>query len=424
VHVAKDGAGRYAATLQSPDQGSVILPIAAMATETDHLSFTIPGIAATYSGLWSAETSGWVGTWTQGASSLPLILSRMTGQTSDLASPQRPQEDAIAAGPLPYRLRDVTFTNEQAGITLAGTLSLPGGTGPFPAVILINGSGPNGRDEDIQGHKIFAVLADFLTRQGIAVLRYDKRGIGSSGGNFRTATTKDFTDDADAALRYLKTSNEIDADHLGLIGHSEGGIVAPALSIRNPDARFIVLLAGPGMRFDRLLLRQADLIARADGQSADQVAQSHARRETLFAAIAAAPDSAAAKTIAQSFFDKAVATKIMGPDDAKVRLEMMTSPWFLQILQFDPLPTLRQVTVPVLALNGSLDLQVPSRENLEAIREALKDDRDVTIREIPGLNHLFQRAKTGSPQEYGKIQESFAPDSLAVIADWVLAHSR
>jgi uncharacterized protein len=422
VHAAKDEAGHYKATLESPDQGKFVLPADAVVTDPDHFSFTIPKISASYAGVWNAEKKSWVGTWTQGVS-LPLDLSRMTGQASELASPKRPQEDAIAAGPRPYREQEVTFDNVSAGIKLAGTLSVPDGTGPFPAVVLIGGSGPQTRDENVFGHKIFLVLADALNRRGIAVLRFDKRGVGGSGGHFATATIPDFAADAEAAMAFLKSRPEIAADHIGLIGHSEGGAVAPMIAVRNSAARFIVLMAGPGMRIGRLLNVQDARIARASGVSEDQIAKKSAFFNKLYADLEIAKNDAQALSIAEADIAQGVADKLVQPTNAETLARMVTSPWARQAFSYDPIPTLRALRTPVLVLDGSLDLYVPPDENLGPIREALKSNPDATIVELPDINHMFQTAKIGTPAEVGEIEETFAPAVLKVITDWVVAHS-
>jgi len=422
VHVAKDGAGHYKATLESPDQGSFVLAADAVVTDPDHLSFTIPQISARYTGLWDAQKKGWVGTWTQGGS-IPLVLSRMTGHASEPASPKRPQEEAIAAGHRPYRQQEVTFDNASAGIKLAGTLSVPNGTGPFPVVILIGGSGPGTRDENGFGHKLFLVLADALSRRGIAVLRYDKRGVGESGGDFATATISDFANDAEAAMAFLKSRPEIAADHIGLIGHSEGGAVAPMIAVRNSAARFTVLMAGPGMRIGRLLNLQNARIAKASGVPEDEVAKKSAFFNKLYTDLAADKSGARALSIAKADIAQAVADNLIRPENAEALARQVTSPWARQAFNYDPIPTLRALRTPVLVLNGSRDLYVPPEDNLGAIKQALKRNMDATIIELPHINHMFQTAKIGTPAESIDIEETIAPIALKLIADWVVAHS-
>lgn len=421
VHVAKDGAGHYQATLESPDQGSFVLSAADVVTDADQLSFTLPKLGAAYQGHWDAGKKGWVGTWKQGAT-MPLFLTRMTGKASDAAPPKRPQEEAIAAGPRPYRQQQVIFDNASAGIKLAGTLSVPDGSGPFPAVVLIGGSGPETRDETLFGHKLFLVLADALNRRGIAVLRYDKRGVGQSGGDFATATIPDFASDAEAAMAFLMSRPEIDAKHIGLIGHSEGGAIAPMIAVRNPAARFVVLMAGPGMRIGRLLNVQDSRIARASGVPEEQIAERSAFFNKLYADLASAADNQAALSVAKADIAKGVADKLIRPENADAFAHQVTSPWARQAFNYDPIPTLRALRTPVLVLDGSRDLYVPPEDNLPSIKAALKGNPDATIVELPGINHLFQTAKIGTPAESASLEETVSPVVLIMIADFVVAH--
>lgn len=421
VHVTKDAGGHYDATLESPDQGSFVLAADKVAADAGRFSFTIPRIGGSFAGTWNAEKHGWVGIWTQGQS-LPLVLSRMTSRAAALAPARRPQEEAIAAGPRPYRQEAVTFANAGAGIKLAGTLSIPDGAGPFPAVVLICGSGPETRDEDVMGHKIFLVLADALNRRGIAVLRYDRRGVGESAGNYATATFADFAADAESALRFLRSRPEVAADRVGLIGHSEGGAVAPLMAVRDPSVRFVVLMAAPGMRIGQLLRLQAAKIAKASGASDADVASKLAFFDTLYVDLAAATSNEQALAVAKADVALAVAGKIIPAASANAIATMVTSPWARDAFAYDPVPALRQLKTPVLALNGSLDLQVPADEDLSPIRAALQGNPRATIVELPSLNHLFQTAKLGAPAEYGEIEETLAPAALKMIADWVVAH--
>jgi dienelactone hydrolase len=423
LHVTRDPAGHYGATLESPDQGSFVLTVDDLTTDADHLSFAITKIGAHYAGVWNVEKKGWVGTWTQGLSA-PLVLNRMSGPVSALVPPKRPQEEAIVHGAVPYTSEHVSFTNTAApGVTLDGTFSKPAGAGPFPSVVLIAGSGPNSRDEDLMGHKLFLVLADALNRQGIAVLRYDKRGIGYSTGTYESATTVDFTSDAIAAVAYLKARADVDRKRIGVLGHSEGGLIAPAVAVADPSVRFIVLMAGPGVRGDALFLKQIELVSRANGATEADIAKTLALSARGFAVIEASSDIADAKAKLERRAAQAIAAGQLTREQADQNIAKVTDPWMYTFLRYDPVPTLRQVRVPVLAINGSLDLQVEPRANLAGMKAALTDDADVTIAELPGLNHLFQDAKTGSPNEYGEIEETIAPQALKAIGDWVRAHA-
>ena len=422
LHVTKDAAGHYSATLESPDQGQFVLTADEVTTDPDHLGFTISKIGARYAGVWNTEKKGWVGTWNQGMNA-PLVLTRMTSPVAQLAPPRRPQEAAIAKGTLPYISETVSFANTAApGVTLAGTFSRPAGAAPFPTVVLIAGSGPNDRDEDLMGHKLFLVLADYLNRQGLAVLRYDKRGIGASTGNYASATTADFTSDAEAAIAWLKTRADVDPKRIGVLGHSEGGLIAPAVAVADPSVRFVVLLAGPGLRGDAIFLEQIELISRANGATDADIAKTQALTARGFAVIEASRDVTDAKAKLEANAARAISNGVLTREQADQNIAKVTDPWMYSFLRYDPVPTLRKVRVPVLAVGGSLDLQVETKTNLPAIKTALADDRDVTVIEMPGLNHLFQDAKTGSPNEYGAIDETLAPQALKTVGDWIVAH--
>ncbi len=420
VHITRAPDGKLSGILESVDQGDAKIPIDTIEATPDHLKFSIAAIGGSYDAGWDDSKKQWTGTWTQGGTPLPLALSR--GTKAEAPKPRRPQEDAISAGPLPYQDQIVTFDSTQAHVALAGTLSVPPGKGPFPAVVLISGSGPNTRDEAVFDHKIFVVLADHLARQGIAVLRYDKRGIGKSTGDYAQATTADFTSDAAAAAAWLRTHPGIDARRIGLIGHSEGGLIAPAVAVADPKIAFIVLMAGPGLPGDQLLLKQQALIGKASGIPDAVLTQNLAVTARVFAAVKGARTDAEAATAARAVLDPEVAKGTLTRERADASVKQVTSPWMRSFLASDPVPMLQKVRVPVLAINGALDMQVPPAEDLAAIKAALKDDKDVTVTELSGLNHLFQEAKTGAPSEYAGIEQSVSPLALRTVGDWIAAH--
>jgi pimeloyl-ACP methyl ester carboxylesterase len=420
VRVTKDAAGHYGANLESPDQGSFVLPADQVVADIDHFSFRIPKIGGSYAGTWSAGKQAWIGTWSQGMS-MPLVLSRMTGPASALAPAKRPQEEAVAAGPRPYRREEVRFASSAPGVMLAGTLSVPEGAGPFPAVVLIGGSGPGTRDEEVFGHKLFLVLADALNRRGIAVLRYDKRGVGESTGDFATANLADFAADAESALVFLESRPGIAPDRIGLAGHSEGGVLAPMIAVRNPSARFVVLMAAPGMRLGRLLRLQTVKIAQASGVSDAEISRKTAFFDKLYADLQGTRSDDQALAIVKADVAQAVADQLVPAANADAFVRQVVSPWARQLYGYDPIPTLRALKVPALFLIGSLDLYVPPEENLGPIRAALQDNPQATIVELPNLNHMFQTAKLGTPAEFGDIEETIAPTALKTIADWVAA---
>jgi len=363
------------------------------------------------------------GTFQQGGQSFPFHLAR---DPEPIPGPRRPQ---TPTPPFPYRVEDVTYQN--GDVTLAATLTLPRGEGPFPAVVLITGSGPQDRDETIFEHRPFAVLADHLTRGGIAVLRSDDRGVGGSTGSTATATYRDFADDALAGLRWLQARPEIARDRIGLLGHSEGGKVAAMAAAESSQVAFVVMLAGPGVPLGEVMVAQARLLSLAGGADAVQVDRQEEAQRELFRLVAADAGIQAIREQLQRLIEVQIQMAEPGRrlDDQTMgqlvnqHLQGTLSPWFRFALTFDPREALRQVRVPVLALNGSLDLQVPHDQNLPEIERALRDaaNSDSTIRMLPGLNHLFQRAETGTVEEYAQIEETMAPEVLELIREWIAA---
>jgi pimeloyl-ACP methyl ester carboxylesterase len=351
------------------------------------------------------------------------VLKRLVDGKVVAEAPKRPQEDAIATGPLPYTSSEVVF-DSVAGVKLAGSFSVPQGKGRFPAVVLVAGSGPHTRDEDVFGHKVFLVLADALNRAGIAVLRYDKRGIGASTGDYANATTTDFTVDAKAAVDWLKTRPEVEPGHIGIIGHSEGGLIAPAVAVSDSSVKFVVLMAGPGLPGDQILLMQQAAIARASGQPETVIAAAEKMNKAVFDMIKSAQSLDEAKTKTAVMASDMATGGQMTQAQAEAALATVTTPWFYEFIRSDPRPALEKIRAPVLAINGALDVQVPPKEDLAAIKEALKNNLDATVVELPGLNHLFQTAQTGAPSEYMGIEETMSPAALKTVTDWVTAHSR
>jgi len=355
------------------------------------------------------------------------VLKRVD-KLPDMRRPQEPR------APYPYREEEVAYDNKPGRSRLAGTLTLPKSGGPFPAVLLITGSGQQDRNESLLGHKPFLVLADYLTRRGVAVLRVDDRGVGGSTGEVFRATSEDFAGDALAGVAYLKGRKDIDGRRIGLIGHSEGGIIAPMCAIRSKDVAFIVLMAGPGVRGDRILRAQSALILKAMGGTPQQVKQNSANLDRIMKIVMTEKDDKKAqfklREAAAKDPDLAQGTSPQAGGHNKQALEaqvkMMLSPWFRYFLSYDPAPTLRKVRCPVLAVNGEKDLQVPARENLQAVAAALKagGNANVTTKELRGLNHLFQKCATGAPSEYATIPETINTGALKTIGDWVVSTAR
>lgn len=345
--------------------------------------------------------------------------------------PSRPQEPKR---PFPYQEEEVFFENAEAGITLAGTLTFPSTGSSFPAVVLIHGSSPLDRDETLFTHKPFLVWADYLTRHGIAVLRYDKRSVGKSTGNYASATSLDFADDAIAGVNYLKTRSEINPLQIGLIGHSEGGLIAPMAGLKSKDIAFMVLMAGPHVKFEEIIYEQGELLLKAAGADDQMIAKNRKVQEALFAILKQESDRAVAEkklreTIAKylaelSDAQKKLSTANFGQLESLVHF--LNSDWMRFLLTYDPAETLRQTKVPVLALNGELDLQVSLKQNLPPIAKALAEggNGDFTLIALPQINHVFQHCKTGAIAEYAQIEETIDPQVLDLMADWILKKTK
>jgi len=401
------------ATMDSLDQGAKDIPATAVTRNGESLKIEfkqIPG-TGTFEGKISRDRATIDGTWSKAGHSIPLVLKRVKSAAElERRRPQNPVK------PYPYREEEVAYHNKAAGIQLAATLTTPPGAGPFPAVLLICGSGPHDRDESLQGHRPFLVLADYLTRKGIAVLRADKRGFGESTGDNASATMTDFATDAEAGVAYLKTRTEVDSHRIGLVGHSEGAIVAPMVATRNPDVAFLVLMAGPGVPGDQILAVQKAFDLKVRHFSAEAIDRVLAGDRDVYALIKS-------ETGDRATLDKKLREKLTGVIPAgqmDFQMKFMTSPWFRQFIAYDPAPTLSKVTVPVLAIDGEKDMQVTPEQNLPPIRKALAANKNCEIDELPGLNHLFQTANTGNPSEYGDIEETMSPVALEKIAGWIL----
>jgi pimeloyl-ACP methyl ester carboxylesterase len=412
--------GRWDGTLRVPQQ-NLTTKVDKLVVSDSQVSFALSSLNAAYTSSWNAQDKAWQGTWSQGGQTVPLALQR-----SDAVAlkPKRPQEEAIATRAPAYTSSEVSFANDAAKVTLAGTFTAPPGKGPFPAVVLVHGSGPHERDETVFDHKIFLVMADHLTRQGIAVLRYDKRGNGKSTGLYKDATSFDFASDAEAAVRYLRSRKDVAPRHIGIVGHSEGGMIAPLVASRDPALGFVVLLAGPGVRGELLMVEQIELAAKAKGIPAAELAKRRALNQSLFAAIASAPDPAAARAKVSQFVAQGKRTGDLPESTSEAAFMQFANPWFHAFFRHDPAPALQATRQPILVLNGELDLQVPAAMDLAAIRTALQDNPRAVVKELPKLNHLFQTATTGAGSEYYSIEETMSPLALETVSSWIRATVR
>ncbi|WP_422928416.1 alpha/beta hydrolase family protein [Singulisphaera sp. PoT] len=423
LRVTKDPKDKTSrASFSSPDQTPAEFGADTFTLDKDVLSFTVRKIGGSFTGKLNATATEATGEWKQGGAAFPLSLTRKDKLT-EVNHPQTPKP------PFPYAEEEVEYRNEEAKIKLAGTLTTPEGPGPFPAVILISGSGAQDRDESLLGHKPFLVLADYLTRRGVAVLRVDDRGVGGSTGSTITSTSEDFGKDVLAGVAFLKSQPKIDGRKIGLIGHSEGGLIAPMVAVKSDDIAFIVLMAGTGLPGDEILALQAKLIGKAMGAKDEQLSQSLDLQKKLMAVAKAEKDDKAATKRMKELIEETI--KALPEDERKelakmksqgdAELAVLRTPWFRYFLSFDPRPTLAKVRCPVLAIVGEKDLQVPPKENLAEIEKALKSSGNsrVVLKELPGLNHLFQTCRTGAPSEYASIEETIAPAALEIIGDWI-----
>jgi uncharacterized protein len=417
LHVTHADQDELVAALDSPDQGVSGLPATQVSQKGAAFHFEIPEVGGVYDGTLNAAKNAIAGSWTQNEVTQALEFQR-ADKLLELLRPQTPSK------PYPYREEEVVFPNAGAKISLAGTLTIPSGTGPFPVAVLLTGSGPHDRDETLLGHHPFLILADHLTRKGIAVLRYDKRGIGKSTGDYAKATTEDFANDCESALAYLKNRKEIDPKRIGLIGHSEGGIIAPIVAARSKDVAWIVLLAGPGVKGEDLLMLQSESILKVSGANDAQIASTLDFNKQTYALVRQVQNRAELESKLKELVQSSSENSALPPSALQAQLGMLASPWFRYFLDYDPVPALQKTLCPVLALDGEKDLQVPPKENLPKIQKALQDagNRDFQATELPGLNHLFQHASTGSPTEYGVVLETMAPEALKAVSDWVLKH--
>ena len=409
-----------AATLDSPDQGVKNIKIGPVVLSENFITITAPLLLGEYSGILKNDTLI-EGTWKQAGQSYDLNLLKLRTAFS-INRPQEPKP------PYPYAEKEVEFSNDKFNIILAGSLTIPQGKGPFPAVIMITGSGAQNRNEEILGHKPFMVITDWLTRKGFAVLRYDDRGIGKSQGNYAAATSADLATDAAAAFSFLKADPDIDPGMIGFIGHSEGGLIAPIVASEKNDVAFIVSLAGPGLSGDRIIFRQSADISRASGLSDEEIKESLSINQKLFPILKKEPDNTKASEKMIASYEEILKKKKTSPEDTEKAIKQLHASlnpasltWLRYFISTNPADFWKKVKCPVLALNGEKDLQVSADENLPAIEKALKSSGNISVKTmvLPGLNHLFQHCTTGSPSEYSSIEETFSPEALKIISDWI-----
>lgn len=422
IHLKQKGDG-WEGSFDSPKQKAYNISLTSVALRADTLEFTHKQAGIRFLGLFQADSIP--GNFSQGGKTFPMTLRRVQGAPATVAETIRPQQPKP---PFNYSIRDVKIKNKAAKLTLAGTLTVPAGKGPFPAVVLISGSGPQNRNSEVFDHQPFAVLAHHLTQAGIAVLRYDDRGVGESTGDFNGATSEDFAGDALAAWAFLRKQKGINKNKVGLIGHSEGGMVAPIAFARQPEPAFVVLMAGVGIPVTDLLAEQMQAVGQSEGLSQAAIDSQLNTNARIFGwlknlPVTQARDSLQAYLAAQKNQLPAgdAAAREQFDNQAAGALRTYLDPWFLYFIGYDPRPNLMKLSCPVLAINGDKDVQVLAASNLQSIEAALKagGNKHYKICSLPGLNHLFQPAKTGAVSEYATIDTTFDPAAMEVIASWI-----
>lgn len=420
-HISR-GDSTYDATMDSPDQKAFGIPASATNFENSTLNIEIAKLGVRYQGRYGSN--GIEGNFYQAGQSFPLNLTRGLIEKKALFRPQEPKK------PYPYFSEEVRFPSEGGKVELAGTLTLPDGKKKFPTAILITGSGPQNRDEEFMTHKPFLVLADYLTRSGIAVLRYDDRGFAQSTGNHGRATSADFANDVSAAIAYLKTRKEIDKRRIGLVGHSEGGLIAPIVAT-DTEVAFIVLLAAPGVSGSQILLKQVESVSRSQGMDEESVQRELSISRGIFELFSQFGEDESFETKLKEYLNNVISNNNMIPEGIdeeefiKMQVSQFRKPWMRYFLKYDPVNSLKSIKCPVLALNGGKDVQM-GPENLAVIEEAIRlgGNDHVTVKEFPDMNHLFQTCKTGAMDEYATIEQTIDPLVLEEISGWVLKQTK
>ena len=424
-HIIADGKGGVASVADSPDQDAYGLHCDTTIISGDEISIEMKDLKA-YVNAKMTNDSTLEGNFKQLAL-IPLTLKRVL-KPSERYRPQTPK------APFDYKSEEVEYSGKDKLLRYGATITIPKGKGPFPAAVLITGSGAQNRDEEILGHKPFAVLADYLTKKGFVVLRVDDRGIGKSTGRFGLATSADFAIDVNNSVNYLLSRSEVDKKKTGLIGHSEGGMIAPMVAAERKDISFIVLMAGPGVPIIDLMAEQNEAVARSGGVTEDALKEIKPLFKTLVTVIEQSKDSAAA------FTNTAIALEGWAKDKPKPVLEelnlgtilqrseyvtamvsQLQSPWFKYFIKFDPGKYLEQLNCKVLAVDGDKDVQVVSKQNLPGIQASLKKSKTkiYEVKELPGLNHLFQHCIKCTVAEYGELEETISPAALEIIGNWL-----
>ncbi len=427
-HFDRQNNGLYEGSMDSPDQGVNGIHCDSVLVTKDSVIVKINAAFARLNGL-RVKDSNIEGNWEQRGMKFPISLKLVTSVSNKPNRPQTPMP------PFTYNSEEVEYDNADKSVHFGATLTYPKGDGPFPAIIMITGSGLQDRDETIFEHKPFAVIADYLTKRGFAVLRIDDRGMGKSKGDVMNATSADFAKDVETSLAYLKNRKEVDKKRIGFIGHSEGGLIADMVASRNPDINFIITLAGPGVKGADILVQQNEAIFKADSLPNPAVdAYMELYKKIMNDAETNKDTALLYRTILNDFVQwksrqspeiltelNLSADSIANKKIAKAFAKAFALPWMKYFIGADPRPYIEKLKCKVLALDGSKDLQVNASINLAAINQALKKSKSPSYetKEIPGLNHLFQHCKKCTVAEYSQIEETFAPDALEIIGEWL-----
>ncbi|MDB5202039.1 MAG: Alpha/beta hydrolase family protein [Ferruginibacter sp.] len=423
----------YKASFDSPSQKAFNIPCSGVETRNDSIIISMASINGSYAGKISADEQSMEGTWKQGNAALPLNI-RKTSDQANMLTAKRPQ---TPKPPFPYTSENIEYSNADHTIRFGATITVPPVNKPgekFPAILLITGSGQQDRDENIMEHKPFAILADEFTKKGMIVLRVDDRGMGKTTGSFNKSTSADFANDVEAGINYLKTRTDVNLQKIGLLGHSEGGMIAPMVAARRNDIDFIILLAGPGIPINNLMTEQYAAVAAGQTSSKLLVKAASDLYHTITTTVINNPDSAEiyqrALLATEAWADTTPKTILSAlqltdkPARAKYvasMLQTFMAPWFRYFLAYDPQANLRKLQSKVLALNGSRDIQVLATSNLAGIKAALEKSKSPAyeVHEMAGMNHLFQTCKKCTVTEYGELEESFSPEALALISTWL-----
>jgi pimeloyl-ACP methyl ester carboxylesterase len=437
-HIAKDSTNKLIASFDSPSQHAFNLPCNEVNIKDDSVILMMAMIKGKFAGLLSKDKKEITGMWYQGAGSLPLVVNK----TSEIASVKEQKRPQTPKPPFPYHSEEVEYSNADNSINFGATLSYPetDSSKPntkgltYPAIILITGSGQQDRDETLFGHRPFAVIADYLTKKGFAVLRVDDRGIGKTTGVFDTSTTLDFAKDVEAGIDFLEKQPQVNKEKIGLLGHSEGGMIAPMVADKRKEIKFIVLLAGPGIPIMDLMQQQIEAVTVSEGKSPEEAKANSYLMRTVWEEVNKNEDSAttvrnirAKIDVWEKTLDTATLAKIKSMNSAAINTQItqattaLGSKWYKYFISFNPQPYLQKLNCKVLALNGSKDVQVIATSNLAGIKSSLQKSGSpkYDIVEIPGLNHLFQTCIRCSPSEYNDLEESFSPKALEIMGNWL-----